>query len=67
VGAAALTQVVAVRRTPHMFEFLEDNYLLEWWGDEFRAWCAPLPPHSCTSYLGSLMHMEWAPCAVIPQ
>jgi hypothetical protein len=24
-----------------MFEFLEDNYLLEWWDSEFRAWCAP--------------------------
>jgi hypothetical protein len=21
-----------------MFEFLEDNYLLEWWGEEFKAW-----------------------------
>ena len=21
-----------------MFEFLEDNCLLEWWSDEFKAW-----------------------------
>ena len=21
-----------------MFEFLEDNVLIEWWGDEFKAW-----------------------------
>lgn len=21
-----------------MFEFLEDNCLIEWWGDEFMAW-----------------------------
>ncbi len=25
-------------RTPHMFEFLEDNCLLEWWADEFKAY-----------------------------
>lgn len=25
-------------RTPHMFEFLEDNFLLEWWDDTFKAW-----------------------------
>lgn len=29
---------LAVPRTPHMFEFLEDSYLLEWWDDEFKAW-----------------------------
>lgn len=23
-----------------MFEFLEDNFLLEWWDQEFKAWCA---------------------------
>lgn len=22
-----------------MFEMLEDNYLLEWWGGPFQAWC----------------------------
>ena len=27
-------------RTPHMFEFLEDNFLLEWWDEEFKAWWA---------------------------
>ncbi|GIL73798.1 hypothetical protein Vretifemale_3892 [Volvox reticuliferus] len=30
--------IVIPARTPHMFEFLEDNYLLEWWDDTFRAW-----------------------------
>jgi hypothetical protein len=24
--------------TPHMFEMLEDNVLLEWWGADFSAW-----------------------------
>uniref|UniRef100_A0A7R9VL35 Uncharacterized protein n=1 Tax=Chlamydomonas euryale TaxID=1486919 RepID=A0A7R9VL35_9CHLO len=30
--------IVIPARTPHMFEFLEDNCLLEWWADEFKAW-----------------------------
>ncbi|PNW70996.1 hypothetical protein CHLRE_17g742050v5 [Chlamydomonas reinhardtii] len=30
--------IVIPARTPHMFEFLEDNYLLEWWDDTFKAW-----------------------------
>lgn len=30
--------IVIPARVPHVFEFLEDNYLLEWWGDDFRAW-----------------------------
>eukprot|EP00877_Chromochloris_zofingiensis_P008439 jgi/Chrzof1/3849/Cz13g11030.t1 len=30
--------IVIPARTPHMFEFLEDSYLLEWWDDEFKAW-----------------------------
>eukprot|EP01025_Chloroclados_australasicus_P002265 TRINITY_DN10522_c1_g1_i4.p1 TRINITY_DN10522_c1_g1~~TRINITY_DN10522_c1_g1_i4.p1 ORF type:complete len:229 (-),score=17.29 TRINITY_DN10522_c1_g1_i4:348-992(-) len=25
-------------RMPHMFEFLEENYLLEWWSCDFQAW-----------------------------
>ena len=24
--------------TPHLFEMLEDNVLIEWWGSEFKAW-----------------------------
>ncbi len=23
---------------PHLFEFLEDNYMIEWWDCDFRAW-----------------------------
>ncbi|GLC58040.1 hypothetical protein PLESTB_001311500 [Pleodorina starrii] len=30
--------IVIPARTPHMFEFLEDNCLLEWWDAPFRAW-----------------------------
>ncbi|KXZ45599.1 hypothetical protein GPECTOR_53g92 [Gonium pectorale] len=30
--------IVIPARTPHMFEFLEDNFLLEWWDAEFKAW-----------------------------
>ncbi len=25
-------------RVPHLFEFLEDNYMVEWWDCDFRAW-----------------------------
>ena len=25
-------------RVPHLFEFLEDNYMIEWWDCDFRAW-----------------------------
>jgi hypothetical protein len=34
-----------------MFEFLEDNYLLEWWDEEFKAWWAAMlsgAVHRCT-------------------
>ncbi|KAG2484590.1 hypothetical protein HYH03_016631 [Edaphochlamys debaryana] len=30
--------IVIPARTPHMFEFLEDNCLLEWWDGPFQAW-----------------------------
>lgn len=35
---------VAAARWPHLFEFLEDNCLLEWWDGPFKAWCAPAAP-----------------------
>jgi hypothetical protein len=25
-------------RVPHLFEFLEDNYMVEWWDCDFRSW-----------------------------
>eukprot|EP01024_Parvocaulis_polyphysoides_P041712 TRINITY_DN38286_c0_g1_i1.p1 TRINITY_DN38286_c0_g1~~TRINITY_DN38286_c0_g1_i1.p1 ORF type:complete len:235 (-),score=23.59 TRINITY_DN38286_c0_g1_i1:336-1016(-) len=33
--------IVLPPRMAHMFEFLEDNYLLEWWSCDFQAWYYP--------------------------
>lgn len=30
--------IVIPARVPHLFEFLEENYMLEWWTCEFAAW-----------------------------
>ncbi len=29
-------------RVPHLFEFIEDSYLIEWWDCVFEAWCVVL-------------------------
>lgn len=25
-------------RVPHLFEFVEENYMIEWWACDFHAW-----------------------------
>ena len=35
--------IVIPARTAHLFEYLEDSYMVEWWACDFKAWCACFP------------------------
>ena len=30
--------IVIPARTAHLFEYVEDSYMIEWWACDFKAW-----------------------------
>jgi hypothetical protein len=50
--------IVIPARLAHLFEYIEDSYMIEWWDCDFQAWCASLENANVLK-LHSPAHTAW--------
>lgn len=53
-------------RLPHLFEFLDENYMLEWWACDFAAWYYKPYRYSSKQLISGLPPAEGGPILALP-